>query len=131
MVLSVLYEAFACRCGARDVVMRESYKPKFRGKLYYACPQSKKEERVRLLVSSPGASSTPSYSPGPSTTQSYSPGPSIPQSYSLGPSRNAEGSNCKHLLRKITVLKATMEMYVQLEQHTLIQLHYFTKFTMT
>nr|GEW61707.1 reverse transcriptase domain-containing protein [Tanacetum cinerariifolium] len=35
------YEAFACRCGAGDVVLRESYKPKTRGKLYYACPLSK------------------------------------------------------------------------------------------
>ncbi|GKD93958.1 hypothetical protein Tco_1373795 [Tanacetum coccineum] len=79
------------RCGAGDVVLRESYKPKTRGKLYYACPRSKKEERVRLLVTSPGASSTTSYSPGPST----------PPSYSLGSSRNAECSNCKLLLGKI------------------------------
>ncbi|GKC55393.1 hypothetical protein Tco_1078138 [Tanacetum coccineum] len=128
MVLPVLYEAFACRCGARDVVMRESYKPKFRGKLYYACPQSKKEERVRLLVGSPGASttpiyspgssSTPIYSPGSSTPPRYSPGASTPQSYSPGSSRNAECSNCKHLLDKITVLKATVEMYMHPEQHT-------------
>ncbi|GJU82524.1 retrotransposon protein, putative, ty1-copia subclass [Tanacetum coccineum] len=77
----VSYEAFACRCGAGDVVLRESYQPKTRGKLYYACPLSKprknyfgceffiwKEERVRLLISSPGASSTPSFSPGTSST---------------------------------------------------------------
>ncbi|GKC41681.1 hypothetical protein Tco_1059403 [Tanacetum coccineum] len=81
----VSYEAFVCRCGAEDVALRESYKPKTCGKLYYACPQSKpredcfgceffiKEERVRLLVSSPGASTTPIYSPGPSTPPSYSP----------------------------------------------------------
>ncbi|GJX79125.1 hypothetical protein Tco_0327274 [Tanacetum coccineum] len=37
----VPYEAFACRCGAGDVVLRESYKPKTRGKLYNACPRSK------------------------------------------------------------------------------------------
>ncbi|GJR94125.1 hypothetical protein Tco_0266299 [Tanacetum coccineum] len=90
-------EAFACRCGAGDIVLRESYKPKTH------------EKRVRLLISSPGASSTPSYSQGPST----------PQSYSLGPSKNAECSNCKHLLGKIMVLEATMEMYMHLEQHTL------------
>ncbi|GJX70268.1 hypothetical protein Tco_0307439 [Tanacetum coccineum] len=129
----VPYEAFACGCGAGDVVLRELYKPKTRGKLYYACPLSKprdncfgcgffygkrKEERVLLLTSSPGASSTPSYSPGPSTPPSYSPGSSTPQSYSPGSSRNAECSNCKHLLDKITVLKATMEMYVHPEQHT-------------
>nr|GEV37758.1 putative 12-oxophytodienoate reductase 11 [Tanacetum cinerariifolium] len=41
MVLMVPYEAFACPCGAGDVVLRESYKPKTRGKLYYACPRSK------------------------------------------------------------------------------------------
>ncbi|GJY40837.1 zinc finger, CCHC-type containing protein [Tanacetum coccineum] len=34
------------------------------------------------------------------------PGASTPQSYSLGTSRNAECSNCKHLLDKITVLEA-------------------------
>ncbi|GKD57355.1 zinc finger, CCHC-type containing protein [Tanacetum coccineum] len=32
-----------------------------------------KEERVPLLIGSPGASTTPSYSPGPSIPQSYSP----------------------------------------------------------
>ncbi|GJS23845.1 hypothetical protein Tco_0452477 [Tanacetum coccineum] len=128
----VSYEAFVCRCGAGDVVLRESYIPKTRGKLYYACPRSQpqknyfgcefflwKEERVRLLVSSPGASSTLSYSPGPSTPQSYSSGPSIPQSYSPGPSRNAECSNCKYFLGKITVLEAAVEMYMHPEQHTL------------
>ncbi|GKE93251.1 hypothetical protein Tco_1574346 [Tanacetum coccineum] len=99
----VLYEAFACRCGAIDVVLRESYKPKTRGKLHYACPRSKKEERVRLLVNSPGALTTPSYSPGPSTPPSYSPGPSTPLSYSPRPSRNAKCSNCKLLLGKIKV----------------------------
>nr|GFA61483.1 hypothetical protein [Tanacetum cinerariifolium] len=37
----VPYEAFACPCGDRDVVLREPYKPKTHGKLYYACPRSK------------------------------------------------------------------------------------------
>ncbi|GKC66906.1 hypothetical protein Tco_1099504 [Tanacetum coccineum] len=122
MVLMVPYEAFACPCGSGDVVLRESYKPKTRGKLYYACPRSKprqntfgcefflwKEERVRLLVGSPGASTTPIYSPGSSSTPIYSP----------GASRNAECSNCKHLLDKITVLEAMLEMYKNPEQHTL------------
>ncbi|GJX66547.1 hypothetical protein Tco_0300890 [Tanacetum coccineum] len=63
-----------------------------------------KEKRVRLLVSSPGASLTPSYSPRPSTPPSCSSGPSTPQSYSPGPSRNAECSNYKHLLGKIMIL---------------------------
>ncbi|GKE14184.1 hypothetical protein Tco_1421761 [Tanacetum coccineum] len=83
----VPYEAFACRCGAEDV----------------------KEERVRLLVSSPRAS----------TTLSYSPGPSTPLSYSSRTSRNVECSNCKLLLGKIKVLEATVEMYIHPEQHTL------------
>ncbi|GJZ62489.1 hypothetical protein Tco_0618626 [Tanacetum coccineum] len=138
----MLYEAFACRCRAIDVVLLESYKPKTRGKLYYAYPLSKhresyfgcefflwKEERVRLLVSSPGASttpiysrgssSTPIYSPGSSTPPRYSPGASTPQSYYPGTSRNAECSNCKHLLGKITVLEATVEMYMHPKEHTL------------
>nr|GEW39921.1 hypothetical protein [Tanacetum cinerariifolium] len=77
------------------------------------------KERVYLLTCSLGASSTLSYSPGPSTPPSYSIGPSTPQSYSSGPSRNAECSNCKLLLGKITVLKATVEMYMHPKQYTL------------
>ncbi|GKB50457.1 replication protein A 70 kDa DNA-binding subunit B [Tanacetum coccineum] len=132
MVKMVPYEAFTCPCGAGDVVLRESYKPKTRGKLYYACPRSKpqqntfgckfflwKEERVRLLVGSPGASTTPIYSPGSSSTPIYSPGASTTPIYSPGASRNAECSNCKHLLDKITVLEAMLEMYKNPEQHTL------------
>nr|GEV86182.1 oligopeptide transporter [Tanacetum cinerariifolium] len=91
-----------------------------------------KEKRVRLLVGFPGASTTPIYSPGSSSTPIYSPGSSstpiyspgssstpiyspgsstppryftgasTPPSYSLGTSRNAECSNGKHLLDKIT-----------------------------
>ncbi|GKA52412.1 hypothetical protein Tco_0745727 [Tanacetum coccineum] len=86
MVKMVPYEAFACRYGIGDVVLRESYKPKTRGH---------------------------------STPPSYSPRPSTPQSYSLEHSRNAECSNCKHLFGKITVLEATVEMYMHPEQHTL------------
>ncbi|GJV96023.1 retrotransposon protein, putative, ty1-copia subclass [Tanacetum coccineum] len=55
----------------------------------------------------------------PSTPPSYSPGPSTPQNYSSRPSRNAECSNCKHLLGKITVLEAIVEMYMHPEQYTL------------
>nr|GEU83547.1 hypothetical protein [Tanacetum cinerariifolium] len=136
----VSYEAFACPYGAGDVVMRESCKPKTRGKLYYACPRSKprentfgcicflwKEERVRLLVGSPGASTTPIYFPGSSSTPIYSlgssstliysPGSSSTLISSPGSSRNAECSNCKHLLDKITVLEATVDMYMHPEQH--------------
>nr|GEV14197.1 RNA-directed DNA polymerase, eukaryota, reverse transcriptase zinc-binding domain protein [Tanacetum cinerariifolium] len=112
----VPYEAFACPCGAEDVVLRESYKPKTN------------EVRVRLPVGSPRASTTPIYSPRSSPTPiysprsstppRYSPGASTPQSYSLRISRNAECSNCKHLLDKITVLEATVDMYMHPEQHT-------------
>ncbi|GJZ96229.1 hypothetical protein Tco_0668563 [Tanacetum coccineum] len=107
LVKMVPYEAFVCPCGAGDVVLRESYKLKTRGKLYYACPQSKprentfgckiflwKEERVLLLVGSlgvsmtpiysPGSSSTPIYSPGSSSTLIYSPESSTPSRYSPG-----------------------------------------------
>ncbi|GJS84529.1 senescence-specific cysteine protease SAG39-like protein [Tanacetum coccineum] len=87
------------------------------------------EERVRLLVGSPGASttpiyspgssSTPIYSPGASTTLIYSPGSSSTPIYSPGASRDAECSNCKHLLDKITVLEAMVEMYKNPEQNTL------------
>ncbi|GJV81610.1 hypothetical protein Tco_1517480 [Tanacetum coccineum] len=77
-----------------------------------------KEERVRLLISSPGSSSTTSYSPEPSSPPSYSSGPSTPQIHPSGTSRNAGCSNCKHLLGKIKVLEATLEMYMHPEQHT-------------
>nr|GFB12716.1 hypothetical protein [Tanacetum cinerariifolium] len=85
-------------------------------------------ERVRLLVGSPGASTTLVYSPGSSSTSMYSPGSlthpryspgaSTPQSYSMGTSKNAKCSNCKHLLDKITVLEAMVDMYMHPEQHT-------------
>nr|GEZ49028.1 hypothetical protein [Tanacetum cinerariifolium] len=88
-----------------------------------------KEERVRLLVGSSRASTTPSYSPGLSTTPSYSPrrsmtqsyslGPSTPPSYSPRPSRNAKRANCKLLIGKLQVLEATLEMYMHLEKHAI------------
>nr|GEX39057.1 hypothetical protein [Tanacetum cinerariifolium] len=88
-----------------------------------------KEERVRLLVGSPGASttpiyssgssSTPIYSLGASTTLIYSPGSSSTPIYSPGALRNADYLNCKHLLDNITVLEATIEMFKNSEQHTL------------
>ncbi|GJS93301.1 hypothetical protein Tco_0800269 [Tanacetum coccineum] len=110
----VPYEAFACRSGAEDVVLRESL-----GKIILDVDFLWKEERVRLLISSPGASMTPSYFLGPSIPPSYSPGPSTPPSYTLRPSGNIECSNCKVLLGKIKVLEATVEMYMHSEQHTL------------
>nr|GEU59884.1 glycerol-3-phosphate acyltransferase 1 [Tanacetum cinerariifolium] len=87
-----------------------------------------KEKRVRLLVGSPrasttpicspGSSSTPIYSSGFSTPPRYSSGASTPQSYSLKTLRNVECSNCMHLLDKITVPEATVKMYMHPEQHT-------------
>ncbi|GJT10056.1 hypothetical protein Tco_0857098 [Tanacetum coccineum] len=128
MVKMVPHEAFACRCAEGDVVLRQSYKPESCGKLYYACPKSKKKTRLLELTSSPRAPSTPSYSTGPSTPPIYSSGPSTPPSYSsgtstttnysIGSSRNAECSNCKHLRGKISVLKATMDMHMHPKQHT-------------
>nr|GEX11895.1 hypothetical protein [Tanacetum cinerariifolium] len=56
---------------------------------------------------------------GSSTPPRYSPGASTPQSYFPGTSKNAECSNCKHLLGKITVLEVIVEMYMHPEQHTL------------
>ncbi|GKA24333.1 hypothetical protein Tco_0710366 [Tanacetum coccineum] len=103
----VPYEAFACHCGAGDVVLRESYKPKTRGKLYYAFPRSKPRKdyfRCEFFMERGTSPST---------------GPSTPQIYSPRPSRNAECSNCKHLLGKITILEATVEMYLHPEKHTL------------
>ncbi|GJV93836.1 hypothetical protein Tco_1541649 [Tanacetum coccineum] len=102
-----------------DITLHSFPSPDFR------CPG---QERVRLLVGSPRASTTPIYSPGSSSTPiyspgssrppHYSPGASTPQSYSPGTSRNDECSNCKHLLDKITVLEATVDMYMHPKQHT-------------
>ncbi|GJS77584.1 hypothetical protein Tco_0727465 [Tanacetum coccineum] len=50
MVKMVPYEAFACPCGAGDVLLRESYKPKIRGKLYYACPRSKDLQHLHAIL---------------------------------------------------------------------------------
>ncbi|GKB85806.1 hypothetical protein Tco_0958078 [Tanacetum coccineum] len=124
MIKMVPYEAFACPCGAGDIVLRESLAKTLSDVKVFLW----KEERVYLLVGSPGASTNPIYSTGSSSTPIYSLGSSTPpgyypraltpQSYSPGTSRNAECSNCKHLLDKITVLKATVDMYMHPEQHT-------------
>ncbi|GJW70294.1 hypothetical protein Tco_0127211 [Tanacetum coccineum] len=81
-----------------------------------------KGERLHLLAGSPGPSTPPTSSPGPSTLLSYSLGP-----FRYAPSlRNAECSNGKFLTkdikvlaRKIRVLKATLEMEMHPEYHTL------------
>ncbi|GJU95985.1 hypothetical protein Tco_1320741 [Tanacetum coccineum] len=120
MVKMVPHEAFACSCAEGDVVLRQSYKPEsyaFRNILdvhiFYG------REPTSQLMSSAGAPSA-----GLSTPPSYSSGPSTPPSYSSGSSRNAECSNCKHLRGKISVLKATMEMHMHPEQHTVNSLIY-------
>nr|GEX71570.1 hypothetical protein [Tanacetum cinerariifolium] len=59
-----------------------------------------------------------SSSTGSSTPPRYSPGASTPQIYSLRTSKSAECSNCKHLFDKITVLEATVDMYMHPKQHT-------------
>nr|GEU90456.1 hypothetical protein [Tanacetum cinerariifolium] len=97
------YEAFACRCGKGDVVLRESYQPNTR------------EERVRLLISSSGSSSTPS---GSSSPNSYSSGSTTPQNHHSGTSISGGCSNCKHLLRKIKVPETAVIMYMHPKQHT-------------
>nr|GEW90044.1 reverse transcriptase domain-containing protein [Tanacetum cinerariifolium] len=102
----VPYEAFACRCGKGDVVLRESYQPYNR------------EERVRLLLSSLRSSSTTSYSSKASSPNSYSSGSTTPQNHQSGTSISGGCSNCKHLLGKIKVLEAAVEMHMHPEQHT-------------
>nr|GEW54011.1 hypothetical protein [Tanacetum cinerariifolium] len=97
------YEAFACRCGKGDVVLQESYQPNTR------------EERVHLLISSPGPSSTPS---GSSSPNSYSSGTTTPQNHHSGTSISGGCSNCKHLLGKIKVLETEVEKYMRPKQHT-------------
>ncbi|GJS74696.1 hypothetical protein Tco_0707537 [Tanacetum coccineum] len=103
MVKMAPYEAFACRCGKGDVVLRESYHPNTRGKLYYACPQSKPKENDYGQPSSPN---------------SYSSGTKTPQNHHSGTSISGGCSSCKDLLGKIKVLEATVEMHLHLEQHT-------------
>nr|GEU53303.1 hypothetical protein [Tanacetum cinerariifolium] len=100
------YEAFACRCGKGDVVLRESYQPYTR------------EERVRLLLSSLRSSSTTSYSSEALSPNSYSSGSTTPQNHQSGTSISGGCSNCKHLLGKIKVLEAAVEMHMHPEQHT-------------
>ncbi|GJZ46701.1 hypothetical protein Tco_0594297 [Tanacetum coccineum] len=102
MVKMVPHEAFACSCAEGDVVLRQSYKPG-------SCVQPELQSARTFNTSN---------IPGPSTPPSYSLGPSTPPNYSLGSSRNAECSNCKHLRRKISILKATMNMHMHPEQHT-------------
>nr|GEY74518.1 hypothetical protein [Tanacetum cinerariifolium] len=132
MVKMVSHKAFACSCAEGDVVLRQSYKPESYELISLLFNSLRnildvdflwKETRLRQLMSSPGAlsagpSTPPSFSLGPSTPSSYSSGPSTPPNYSSGSLKNAKCSNCKHLCGKISVLKATMNMHMHPEQHT-------------
>ncbi|GJX66621.1 hypothetical protein Tco_0300964 [Tanacetum coccineum] len=73
---------------------------------------------VRLLLSSSGSSSTPSYSSEPSSPNSYSSGSTTPQNHQSRTSISRGCSNCKHLLGKIKVLEAAVKMHMHPEQHT-------------
>nr|GEU56618.1 hypothetical protein [Tanacetum cinerariifolium] len=87
---------------------------------YYGCKIFLwKEERIGLLINSPGGSSITTYSQATSTSPSLSPTPSTTPIYYGESSTNTECSNCKHLLRRIKVLQMTLEMYRHPKQHTL------------
>nr|GEW35077.1 hypothetical protein [Tanacetum cinerariifolium] len=81
--------------------------------------EEESEVSLELLSYSAGPSTPPRNFSRPSTPPSYSSRPSTPTNYSLGSSRNAECSNCKHLRGKISVLKATMDVHMHPEQHTI------------
>nr|GEX47885.1 hypothetical protein [Tanacetum cinerariifolium] len=69
-------------------------------------------------LSSLGSSSTPSYSSEPSSPNSYSLGSITPQNHQSGTSISGGCSNFKHLLGKIKVLEAAVEMHMHPEQPT-------------
>nr|GEZ37551.1 hypothetical protein [Tanacetum cinerariifolium] len=66
-----------------------------------------------------GGHSTTTFSQATSTSPSSSPTPSTTLIYYGGSSTNTECSSSKHLLGRIKVLQATLEMYRHPEQHTL------------
>nr|GFA51076.1 hypothetical protein [Tanacetum cinerariifolium] len=69
---------------------------------YYGCKIFLwKEERVGLLINSPGGSSTTNFSQATSMSPSLSPTPSTTPIYYGESSTNTECSNCKHLLGRI------------------------------
>nr|GEW10120.1 hypothetical protein [Tanacetum cinerariifolium] len=106
----VPHEAFACSCAEGDEFSDN------RINLRVAVNYTMHVQNQR--APSAGPSTPPNYSSGPSTPPGYSSGLSTPPNYSSRSSRNAECSNCKHLSGKISVLKATMNMHMHLEQHT-------------
>ncbi|GKE35410.1 hypothetical protein Tco_1454732 [Tanacetum coccineum] len=113
MVKMGSYEAFLCLCGAGDVPRENTFRCKFfygkRNESVYKLVLLELQRLQFILQDLHRLSSTPPrYSSGSSSTLIHSP----------GTSRNTECSNCKHLLDKITVLQATVDMYMHQEQHT-------------
>nr|GEU57920.1 hypothetical protein [Tanacetum cinerariifolium] len=86
-----------------------------------------KEERICLLISSSGSSSTLSYSSEHSSPNSYSSGTTPPQNHHSRTLISRGCSNCKHLLGKTKVLEAAVEMHMHPEQHTRTNLAKITK----
>nr|GEU62853.1 hypothetical protein [Tanacetum cinerariifolium] len=131
MAMMMPHEAFTCPCGFGDVVLRESYRAKSRGKLYYACLKSKPRKNYH------GCDFFMERRTSPSTNQfsrsfiyskffsrnfinsSFFSNTLHAPNYYGGSSSNTECSNYKYLLGRIKVLQATLEMYMHPEQHTL------------
>nr|GEV38720.1 hypothetical protein [Tanacetum cinerariifolium] len=118
------YEAFACRCGKGDVVLRESYQPNTREKeMLFSENRTSPTPVVNFTMhvhdlSSSGSSLTPSYSSEYSSPNSYSSGTTTPQNNHSRTSISGGCSNSKNLLGKIKVLEAAVEMHMHPEQHT-------------
>ncbi|GKD22853.1 hypothetical protein Tco_1224556 [Tanacetum coccineum] len=104
------YESFPCHCEREDVVLRKSHKPHSFGRLYYACPRSKKDEITFENASSFLGPSTPSISSSCASSSSRPSGPA------LSPG-NAECSNCKLLTMKIKILEARLAIERHLGDH--------------
>ncbi|GJX58262.1 transposase, MuDR, MULE transposase domain protein [Tanacetum coccineum] len=107
IVKSVLRRLFEIKCDSENPISTPRQN-------YYGCGFFLwKEERVGLLINSPGSSSTTTFSQGTSSTPSFSPTPSTPPIYYRGSSSNTECSNCKHLLRRIKLIfKAKRYVYL-------------------
>nr|GEZ74722.1 hypothetical protein [Tanacetum cinerariifolium] len=73
---------------------------------------------AEIVQQSSRSSSTTSYSSEASSPNSYSSGSITPQNHHSGTSISRGCSNSKHLLGKIKVLEAAVEMHMHPEQHT-------------
>nr|GEY76159.1 hypothetical protein [Tanacetum cinerariifolium] len=125
------YEAFACRCRKGNVVLRESYQPNTRSKLYYACLRSKPKENdygckffYRKRNESVYYSVLWDLHGLQVISQNIHYLIAIPQevqhhkNHQSGTSISGGCSNCKHLLGKIKVLEAAVEMHMHPEKNT-------------